>query len=773
MELDRQRIIELLLEVSKDPQGIKAGDLARLLELGKGRTTQLRHLLQAMTKEGLVVRDGRRYRIGPQAQRGGGDGGDDEGAAVDAELGDGSRIAGTLQVSYHGRAYIDRGEAYERVRLAREGFGAAIDGDRVEAKISQRGRRQEAYIVKVLERGRKRLTGVLHAGPPWQIEPDDPRLPAPVEVRDPADGEPGEVVLGSIIDYPDKHGSPLVVDVTQRLGEPGDLLTEIAKVLAENMIEEVFPRAVRSELDQVPDHVRDEDLVDRVDLRDRPFVTIDPRTARDFDDAVAVEPGPDGTTRVWIAVADVSHYVEPGTATDEEARRRGCSVYLPDRAIPMLPEPLSSGICSLVPHQDRLAMVVRLDIADDGDVRDADATAAVIHSHGRLDYDGVAAALEGDFRGRRAAYRDHAPTLLTMQRVAHALRERRLARGSLDLDLPEAKVVLDEDDPRRVRDIVASRADAPLKRAYNLIEEMMIAANEAVGRLFEQRGLPTLWRIHPEPLANAIKMLVAWLRSYGVRVNESRLRKPEGMAELLRRLRGHTAQRPLSYLVLRTLKQATYNVENVGHYGLASETYLHFTSPIRRYPDLETHRLLKRLLRAEGRPAGGRQHGTTPTEEQLAQVADTSSSLERRALDVERAVHSLYAAHMVKDLIGEVYDGLITGITKFGFFVSLGEPFVDGLVKLETLDDWYEYEETALRLFGRDGHVISLGDRLKVRVVETSVSRRQIDLEVVEWGSSVTGRDSGAARKAKKGKDGGKPKRERAEPPARRRRRKR
>jgi ribonuclease R len=498
-------------------------------------------------------------------------------------------------------------------------------------------------------------------------------------------------------------------------------------------VAEDFPAEVLEAAGALPDRVLSADRQGRVDLRDLHFVTIDPLTARDFDDAVAVEPMPDDSVRVWVAVADVSHYVAPDSPLDREARARGCSVYLPDRAIPMLPPSLSSEICSLVPRRDRLAMVVRLDVDPEGNVVSDACEAAVIHSQGRLDYGSVAAALQGDFRGRRQTYREHAELLDLLRTVTSALHRRRLKRGGLDLDLAEAQVLLDQDDPNRVRDVVQAKPNTPIKQAYNLVEELMIAANEAVGRRFQRADLPTIWRVHPKPRVEALATLRGWMEGYGVQVPQN-LATKRAVARLASRLEGHRAQRALSYLVLRTLKQASYGVSNPGHFGLASPAYLHFTSPIRRYPDLWVHRLLKGLLRAQGLPGGG----AAVEGEELMAIAHESSLAERRAIEVERDVHRVYAASLVRDRINDETWGTISGVNTFGFFVTLDHPFVEGLVKLETLEERLELLPEQLRLVerGGTGRVFSLGDRVLVRVVDTNVLRRQVDLRLVEGETS-------------------------------------
>jgi ribonuclease R len=694
------------------PGGLSLDEIAERLGLGgaSGERRLLREQLLELARSGEVVKLGKRYGRQPR---------------VPEQPG---TVIGLVRVTQGGRGFVDLGEAYEEVMVAPEALGAAIDGDTVEVRSWPGARRREGEVVRVVSRGRVRVTGLFQGGggkgAPW-LEPDDPRLPSPAVVLEAGPGRDGQAVLADIVTYPSRLRAPLQVRVTRVLGDPGKLRTEVARSVAGGGIEEEMPEKVLRAARGLPQQVGAADLEGRLDLRELPFVTIDPFTARDFDDAVAVEPGPHGTTRVWVAVADVSHYVPEGSPLDEEARRRGCSVYLPDRAIPMLPPELSSQICSLVPDQDRLAMVVKLDIAAGGKVVAAEHAAAVIHSHGRLDYGGVAAALAGDLRGRRAGYRQHIEMLEALEQVASALRTRRLARGALDLDLPEAQVQLDEDDPDRVRDIVEARPDEPVKRAYNLIEELMVAANEAVAESFVEARQPTLWRIHAPPEQGALLRLADLLAAYGLRVDPESLATERGMGRMLRRLREHPAARPLAFQVLRTLKQAVYSTENVGHFGLASRAYLHFTSPIRRYPDLHVHRLLKRLLRSN---VEVRQRSLP----ELAALARESTASERRAIEVERQVASLYAARLMRDHLGEEIWGTVSGVTSFGLFVTLDEPFVDGLVRLDKLGEWMELIPEALQLHGRrSGRRILLGDRLLVKVENASIARRSVELGIV------------------------------------------
>ncbi|HEY0195713.1 MAG TPA: VacB/RNase II family 3'-5' exoribonuclease, partial [Kofleriaceae bacterium] len=460
---------------------------------------------------------------------------------------------------------------------------------------------------------------------------------------------------------------------------------------------------------------------------------IDPETARDFDDALCIEDGPHGGPRVWVAVADVSHYVRWDDALDKEAAIRGVSVYLPDRVIPMLPNQLSAGICSLNPLVDRCAMVVRLDYTEDAELVDIGYAAAVIRSKARLDYPGVAAALEGDFRGRREEYRSWTGELERMNALARKLRVKRQARGALELELSEPKVVLDADDPRLVRDVVRAKGDPAVKGAYQLVEEFMIAANEAVGAFFRKRGATAVWRVHAPPKAERVAQLAELLAAYGIVVDVEAAVTPLGMKVVLDQIATTQGAQALSFLVLRTLKQAVWDTVPIGHFGLASGDYLHFTSPIRRYPDLLVHRLLKYLLHRDGQPSGGGYIKPPPPIEALTTLAQASSGHERRAMEAEREAVAMYRTYLMRDQVGQRFEGTVSAVTSFGAFVEIEEPFVEGLIKLDSLgDDTFSYDEVHQRLSGqRTGTTIELGDKDTVEINNVSVVRRRIDFTLI------------------------------------------
>ncbi|ACY17449.1 ribonuclease R [Haliangium ochraceum DSM 14365] len=655
---------------------------------------------------------------------------------------------GRITVHPAGYGFVELEDGTGTVFVPARHRGAALDGDRVVLNTWSGYKGTEGRVIEVLSRGRAKLTGTLQrTGRAVYLEPDDPRIATDYGHVPLIDGPPqskvGQAAVVEICRYPTHERPELVGRLVRVLGKPDDPRTEIEKILAFADLPTEFPRDVARRGDETSTTVRTRDQVDRVDLRDRPFVTIDPVTARDFDDAVCIEDGPHGGPRVWVAVADVSHYVEIDDPIDREAAVRGVSVYLPDRVVPMLPLPLSAGICSLNPEVDRCAMVVRLDLTDDGRVLERDFAAAVIRSHARLDYPGVAAALSGDFRGRRDHYRPWAPALSRLAALAQRMRTRRRARGALELTLAEPYVILDADEAELVRDIVRSKGAEDVRQAYELVEEFMIAANEAVGKYFAERNLPTVWRIHAPPEPDRLHELLPVLANFGIKLTVEDIEaatKPTGMRRIIEAIEGQPAAASLSFQVLRSLKQAQYSTDPIGHFGLASPFYLHFTSPIRRYADLLVHRQLKHYLHADGKPSGGGARIPAADIDTLAERCAQISTHERRAVEVEREAVSMYRAYFMRGQVGEQFTGRVSAVTNFGAFVELDAPFVEGLIKLDDLGaDAFGFDASSMRLRGRrSGLRLGLGDPVTIEVTNVSVARRRIDFKLI----SVAGRSS-------------------------------
>jgi ribonuclease R len=646
------------------------------------------------------------------------------------------QVAGRLHVNRAGFAFCVRDDgAGEDVYVPASGVRPAMHGDRVLVGVQRRGRRQgrsEGRVTKVLERGTQRVVGVLRRGRTAAvIVPQEQRITVPILVPKGAEGgaADGDMVVGELVRWPGLEAEA-EARVTQVLGPAADPRVETEAVIASHGLPREFPPEVLAAARRVPQTVPPDVARGRLDLRALPIVTIDGENARDFDDAVLVEPRGTGF-RLTVAVADVSHYVPAGSALDLEARARGTSVYFPDRVLPMLPEELSNGICSLRPGEDRLAKAVRLELDARGRVQDATFHEAILRSAARLTYTEVRQALvdrDPDVRARLAHVLE---PLEHAERLAGLLAKRRHARGAIDFDLPEAEVVLDLQG--RPEQIV--RAERSI--AHRMIEEFMLAANEAVARMLMRRKIPLLHRVHEPPAADGVRELARFLEGFGLRLKlDGHQATPKAFQGLLERVAGRPEERLVNTVLLRAMQQARYAAEPLGHFGLATEAYTHFTSPIRRYPDLVVHRILEGVLR-----------GTPRVPEDLAAIGVESSRRERVALEAEREIVQLKKIQIMQDKVGETYDGFVSGVTGFGFFVELTDVFVDGLVHVGTLgDDFYEHLEAQHLLRGRRSkRTFRVGDPVRVEVAGVSIERRQIDFVVA--GSEPRARRPGWRRR--------------------------
>jgi ribonuclease R len=639
----------------------------------------------------------------------------------------------------------------------------ALDGDLVRiGVVPVRGGRTAGRIVEVVERRRRLLVGTYHArGRHSFVVPSDAELEAYVPVPETSAAQDGDVVKVAL----EPGTGPLAGAVVEAIGRPGEPRVEVLKVAYAKGFADVFPEPVQAESRGVPDHVRSEDRRGRRDLTQLPLVTIDGEDARDFDDAVYVERVEGrgtgkgkgkgkGLYRLVVAIADVAHYVRPGTALDDEASRRATSVYFPNQVLPMLPERLSNGICSLNPEVERLCMVADLVVDSKGETRSADVYEAVMRSAARCTYTEVAAVLAGEKVPHRDRLRPAFELMAELQEKLTAMRRR---RGAIDFDLPEAKIVLGKEGE------VASIEKRPRNRAHRVVEEFMLAANEAVARWFGARDLPTMYRVHGLPDEEKLAAFLDLARTHGFEVPEP-LADPRALNALLERFKGHAQQRALNQLLLRAMMQAVYATENIGHYGLAAEHYLHFTSPIRRYPDLVVHRLLKEEW--------ARRHGEAvrPTAlPRLEEMAILSSERERAAMEAEREIAAFYAALFMKDKVGERFRGVVSAVVDFGLFVELQRWFVEGLVRVEDLGGEFGLDPVLHALVdAASGRAFRVGDELEVEVVSASPARRRIELALVEDGRVRVARRDEPRAALRKGEGGrAAPKRSGA-PPGRR-----
>jgi ribonuclease R len=654
----------------------------------------------------------------------------------------GEEREGIFSMNARGFGFVSSlGAAGDDVFVGEDSIGGALHGDRVGVRVRSRGPRgAEGEITRVIERGTTRVAGTLRRrGKAAWIEPDDTRVRGPIVLASDLDaagpagnsGDDGDAVIVVITRFPEVARENPQGRLEAVLGRPGELRVEVAKILVMEKIEELHSEAAVSEATAYGDVVPEAMKEGREDLTALALPTIDPEDARDHDDAVWVERTPQGGYTAWIAIADVSSYVTPGTKLDEEARARGCSTYLPDRAIPMLPRNLSSNLCSLLPGVERLCLCVEVECDASGSIIKSRLIRGVMKSRAKLNYGGVARALgftENPPRQPEAdAMRDDLRVAYELSRL---LRGKRMKRGALDFDLPEAKIILDPKTAEPV-DVQRRAEDAGVKRAYQLIEELMILANEVVARWCESQKLPAIYRVHAPPDEKKLDRFAALCSALGVEFDLESTRDPKLLAALLKSYEDHPLARVLNSLLLRSMKQASYDVTNIGHFGLASKAYLHFTSPIRRYPDLVVHRTVHAVLEKK----------KTEAPEQIAEAAVASSMAERRSMDVERAVVDLYRAFAMKHRIGERFEGTVGAVVGSGVFVTLDSPFVDVLVRVEELgSERYEIDDEGLRaVAARSGDVISLGDRMMVEIIDVSITRRSVYARRIGGGTSSKG----------------------------------
>jgi ribonuclease R len=691
------------------PDGVSAHDLASYLELGPRSTKKVSDILNRLQSSGLIRRSAEVYRMA----RGG------------------RVLVGVLRQRRRKTITFVPDQPDERrkgpIRLSPEDSGGAYDGDRVLVSVSRSmpGEIRSAKVEMLLRRGLLKIVGRLHHGfkESWVESLDekflfDIDLEGEGEVKGKGKGkgkgvvseDEGSIVIVEIVSYPSGGRNPRgrLVEVLGFSDDPG---MDIQIVIHKHDLPHIFPEEALIEAARVAIPVNEKLIEGRLDLRSVPTVTIDGETARDFDDAITLRKLENGHFDLGVHIADVSHYVKEGGALDSEARVRGTSVYFPERAIPMLPEELSNDICSLKPRVDRLTMSALMEVDEKGHVVSYELRETVIQSNERMTYTDVNKLLRHEDPQLAMRYAELIPLFRSMEELARVLIRMRERRGAIDFNLPEA--VFEFDDEGRIAGVLKAERNI----AHRIIEEFMLLANETVASHLNAQEVPSIYRIHEEPQPQRVLEFAELASAYGYRFPESHVSSKD-YQNLSKQLEGKPEERVLAYAMLRSLERARYSARNAGHFGLAAPKYTHFTSPIRRYPDLLVHRLLK---------------GTKKKQSDLELMAQDSSDRERAADAAEMEIDEWRKAKFMAERVGDEFDGTIVNVREFGFFVELDEFYIDGLVSLSSLgDDYYRYDERRHTLTGaRRRRSFKLGDSVRVRVDRVNVDRHLVDFAVV------------------------------------------
>lgn len=590
-------------------------------------------------------------------------------------------------------------------------------------------KRYKGEVVEVLERSRDTLCGFLEAAGPkrFVLMPTDPNQSEPIPIQGTRfkDAQPGDVIKVKL--FQSKKLGGIAGKFVERMGKEGDPSLDTALLIAEHGIRDEWPEAVLQAAEAIPQAVPEEAVEDRADLRAQPCFTIDGKDSRDLDDAIYIEAQPGDCFRLWVHIADVSHYVRPGDLIDQEAVKRGTSTYFPERVVPMLPQALSNGICSLNPGVDRLALTARMDFDRDGRRKAFKLMSTVINSHHRLNYEDVHNACVDLDRPTRERLRRVLPDLERAFLLADLMKARRIEAGYLDFAIPEVKVKVNElGEPVDVQPV-------PDNKAYGLIEQFMVAANEAVSDWMSAAGKPFVYRIHDVPDAQKLTDLTETARAAGLRPGRLAVKDPSGpLQAYLGSIRGRPDETTLRIQLLRCMKLAEYNPENRGHFGLGSKAYSHFTSPIRRYPDLLVHRLLKD--RAKVLPLGKKKRAQLVDD--LANLCRECSRLERVSEAAERDSIRLKKLHYLAERVGETFEARVNGVTHFGLFLELDGVMAEGLLHISNLGrEYFHYDEARRELVGNEsGRIYRLGTRLTVRVDRVDLRERRAYLQHLDSG---------------------------------------
>ena len=724
--MNHEQLLQLIRDKVEHPATLR--ELLQRLKIARDDRPVIKRLLKGLVQSGdLIETRGNRYGLPDRM----------------------NLIVGRMSIHPRGFGFVQPDRAVDNVTgdiyIAGSNLNQAMHGDRVVARLERvTDRGAEGRILRILERGSSTIVGRFESdgSSAGFVVPFDRRLIMDVQIPAGEQGsaQSGDMVSTEITRWPTAARGPLgrILEVLGDIDEPG-VDTEII-IRKYNIPDEHSPQAIE-EAKRLGTVVTERHLAGRTDFRERLTVTIDGEHARDFDDAITIERVENGSYLLGVHIADVAHYVPEGGALDEEAYDRATSVYFPERAVHMFPSELSTGLCSLNPNVDRLVQSCLMEIDSRGNVTRYDLHDGVIHSDARMTYTEVNAILTEHDPATTDKYRHLVPMFEQMRDLYEILNRRRRRRGSIDFDLKEPEVVLD--DEGMVEEIIAAERNI----AHRLIEEFMLVANETVAAHLDERDVPTLYRVHEEPDPLKIDEFEEFISTLGYSLSASAdALEPRNFQRLVEKIRGNPEEKPIAFLMLRTMQKARYDSANLGHFGLAAEAYTHFTSPIRRYPDLVVHRVLRESRR------GMIEDRRTDLVEEMPEIARHTSERERRANDAERELVQWKKVRFMADKVGDEFDGYITGVSAFGLYIELVEHFVEGMVHVSTMaDDYYRFVERAHVLRGeKNGRVYRLGDRVSVQVIRVDTERRQIDLGLTEILEAVR-RAGGTDTRGRKG----------------------
>lgn len=727
-QIKKRKKIVYEIMCCKEYQPMRAKELAVLLQIPAGKREELHKILDMLLEEGKISINKRgRYEAvrnsGIKREK------ETEKKQVKGDRKKGQYYTGTFISHPRGFGFLEIPEAEGDIFIPEESIGTALHGDTVQIvvkKDGKDGKRCEGEVVKVLERGTKEVVGTYQQCDGFGfVVTDNQRFLKDVFI--PAgkslEAEDGDKVLAEIKDHGNKRRSP-EGKIIEILGKPGECGVDVLCVAKSYELPMEFPEKVVKQAERIKETLNEGDFYGREDLRDVVMVTIDGEDAKDLDDAVSLTKDEE-LYHLGVHIADVSNYVQYNSALDKEALKRGTSVYLADRVIPMLPKKLSNGICSLNAGEDRLALSCLMDIDKKGRVVSHRIVESVIHVKERMSYTNVKKILLQEDEELAKRYEELLPMFFQMKELSELLRNRRKKRGAIDFDFPESKLVLDERG--KVIDIYPYEQNI----ATRLIEDFMLAANETVAEEYCMLGLPFVYRTHENPDMEKMETVLEMIHQAGIKVKKGKETiSPKEVQKILKELEGMECEPFFARLILRSMKQAKYTVEDTGHFGLAAKYYCHFTSPIRRYPDLQIHRIIKETLRGKMTEAKIQHYKGI-----LEEVARQSSAMERRAEEVERETIKMKKAEYMKQHIGEAFEGTVSGVTEWGFYVELDNT-VEGLVHVNSLtDDYYTFDKDRYRLVGdMTGRTYVMGQRVKVWVENADENTKTVDFKIERMG---------------------------------------